>query len=82
MDDSVGVEESDDELEQFEDCMDKNPPEQVDDTIEQSMNTVVGFTTPHTMKVKGTVGSQSVTVLIDCGATHNLTDYGKSLRTH
>lgn len=39
--------------------------------VELSLNSVVGLTTPKTMKLKGSVLGQSVIVLIDCGATHN-----------
>lgn len=38
---------------------------------ELSLNSVVGLTTPSTMKVRGTVGSKEVVILVDCGATHN-----------
>lgn len=44
---------------------------EVGDFVELSINSVVGFTTPKTMKLKGTVLGHSVVVLIDCGATHN-----------
>jgi len=42
-----------------------------DEHIELSMNSVVGLTTPQTMKVKGDIEGQPVVVLIDGGATHN-----------
>ena len=35
------------------------------------MNSVVGFTSSHTMKLKGEIQGHPVMVLIDCGATHN-----------
>ena len=41
------------------------------DSIEVSLNSVVGFTPSHTMKIKGTIGEREVTVLVDSGATHN-----------
>lgn len=39
--------------------------------VELSMNSVVGLTSPKTMKMKGTINGQEVVVLIDFGATHN-----------
>lgn len=39
--------------------------------IEQLLNSLVGLTTPKTMKVMGSIMGQPVVVLIDCGATHN-----------
>lgn len=41
------------------------------DRVEISLNSVVGLTTPHTMKLKGIIKGHEVVVLIDCGATHN-----------
>lgn len=32
---------------------------------------MVGFTTPRTIKMRGTISDQEIVVLIDCGATHN-----------
>lgn len=43
----------------------------VGDLVELSINSMIGFTTPKTMKLKGTVMGHAVVVLIDCGATHN-----------
>ena len=39
--------------------------------VEVSLNSVVGVTTPKTMKLKLMIGEQEVVVLIDPGATHN-----------
>ena len=39
--------------------------------IELSMNSVVGLTTPQTMKLRGDIEGQPVVILIDGGATHN-----------
>ena len=39
--------------------------------IELSLNSVVGLTSPGTMKVRGKLNGVDVVVLIDCGATHN-----------
>ncbi|GKA78600.1 putative mitochondrial protein [Tanacetum coccineum] len=41
------------------------------DSVEVSLNSVMGFTTPRTMKIQGKLGDRDVVVLIDCGATHN-----------
>lgn len=46
-------------------------PVEVADKVELSLNSVVGLTTPGTMKLKGTVGPRVVILLIDYGATHN-----------
>ncbi|XP_062073720.1 uncharacterized protein LOC133777970 isoform X1 [Humulus lupulus] len=36
-----------------------------------SLNSLVGISSAHTMKLSGTIANQSVTILIDSGATHN-----------
>ncbi|KAI0519064.1 hypothetical protein KFK09_006504 [Dendrobium nobile] len=41
------------------------------DVAEVSLNSVVGFTPSHTMKVKREIADHGVMVLIDSGATHN-----------
>lgn len=40
-------------------------------TVELSMNSVVGLSNSGMMKVRGEVLNHGVVVLIDCGATHN-----------
>lgn len=47
-----------------------NTPE-VEEVVELALNTVVGFSTPRTMKLKGKINEKEVVVLVDCGATHN-----------
>ena len=44
---------------------------EVVETIELSLNSVVGLTTSGMMKLKGMINGKEVIVLIDCGATHN-----------
>ncbi|GKD45910.1 putative mitochondrial protein [Tanacetum coccineum] len=41
------------------------------DIIEVSLNSVMGFTSNHTMKLRGIIRDMIVVVLIDSGATHN-----------
>lgn len=50
--------------------------EVVAEKVELSLNSVVGLVTPGTMKLKGRVEELQVTVLIDCGATHNFIALG------
>lgn len=52
---------------------DKNNCEEVLEPINSvvSLNSVVGLTSPKTMKVKGRIAGQDVIVMIDPGATHN-----------
>lgn len=45
--------------------------EHVAELAELSLNTVVGFSDPGTMKVRGRVEQDEVIIFIDCGATHN-----------
>lgn len=41
------------------------------ETVELSINSVVGLTALKTMKIHGKIGTWDVIVLIDCRATHN-----------
>ncbi|GJY68144.1 putative mitochondrial protein [Tanacetum coccineum] len=41
------------------------------DSVEVSLNSLLGFTSPRTMKIRGILGGVVVTVLINSGATHN-----------
>ncbi|XP_022154744.1 uncharacterized protein LOC111021922 [Momordica charantia] len=43
----------------------------VEEVAELALNTVVGFSTPGTMKLRGLIEDKEVVILIDCGATHN-----------
>ena len=49
----------------------KGEPQEIDGQVELSMDSVVGFTLVHTMKLKGEIQGHLVMVLIDCGVTHN-----------
>ena len=63
-------EEEDDN--QFDDKATEEPALiELKDAMELSLNSVVGLTTPGTMKIKGTIGSKEVIILVDSGATHN-----------
>ena len=44
---------------------------EIGEMVEISLNSVVGLTTPKTMKMRERVYGQEVVVLVDCGATHN-----------
>ncbi|GKG09428.1 putative mitochondrial protein, partial [Tanacetum coccineum] len=41
------------------------------DSVEVSLNSLLGFTSSRAMKIRGILGGVVVTVLIDSGATHN-----------
>lgn len=45
--------------------------EEPEEKVELALRSVLGFSTPGTMKLKGRIGEREVVVLIDCGATHN-----------
>ncbi|XP_031268741.1 uncharacterized protein LOC116127234 [Pistacia vera] len=49
---------------------DDNPSPNGDD-LALSMNSIVGLTSDHTLKVKGQIGNTEVVVLVDSGASHN-----------
>lgn len=43
----------------------------IGEVVELSLDTVVGFSTPGTMKLQGMIQQRKVIVLVDCGMTHN-----------
>lgn len=45
--------------------------------VELSLNSVVGLSTPRTMKLKSMVWHKGVTILVDCGATYNFISLGQ-----
>ncbi|KAJ0009782.1 hypothetical protein Pint_32852 [Pistacia integerrima] len=45
--------------------------EQIQDKPEISLHAIVGFRDPKTMRIRGHLSYQPVTVLIDSGSTHN-----------
>lgn len=44
---------------------------EIGDATELSLSSVVGFTTPGTIELRGRLHDQEVVILVDCGATHN-----------
>lgn len=70
------VQDNLEDLEMFEDAKEDFEPTElqvvnVKNTVELSMNSVVGLSNSSMMKVRGEVLNHGVVVLIDCGATHN-----------
>lgn len=47
------------------------PEVRVTETIELYLNSILGLTVPGTMKMKARLGHKEISVLVDCGATHN-----------
>ncbi|GJS50286.1 putative mitochondrial protein [Tanacetum coccineum] len=45
------------------------------DSVKVSLNSVIGLTSPRTMKISGYVREMEVVVLIDCGATHSFVSW-------
>lgn len=43
----------------------------VGNVVKLSLNSVVGLTTLETMKLRGSMGTREVVVLLNCGASHN-----------
>lgn len=49
---------------------------EVVDRVELALRSIMGFSAPGMMKVKGSAGKKEVIILIDCGATHNFLSLG------
>ena len=65
-------EDEEEEDNQFDDRATEEPSLiELKDIVELSLNSVVGLTTSGTMKIKGTIRSKEVIILVDSGATHN-----------
>lgn len=69
------VQANGEELEVFEDYQpnmeEATETTEMHDAVELSLNSVVGFTGPGTIKLKGKIDMEEVVVMIDSGATHN-----------
>ncbi|XP_062085608.1 uncharacterized protein LOC133791705 [Humulus lupulus] len=64
--DGVGTEES------LPQSLDSGETEVVEETLATlSLNSLVGISSAHTLKLAGHIGQRPVTVLVDSGATHN-----------
>ena len=59
------------EVEELDGAEPKLATAELNQVEEVSLNSVVGLTTPKTMKLKGMIGEQEVVVLIDPGITYN-----------
>lgn len=66
---SVLLATADEEEEEENDVIESGVEETTQPLV--SLNSVVGFTNPRTMKMVGTIGGREVVVMIDPGATHN-----------
>ena len=65
-------EDEEEDNNQFDDRATEEPVLiELKDAVELSLNSVVGLTTSGTMKIKGTIRSKEVIILVDSGATHN-----------
>ena len=65
-------EDEEEDYNQFDDRATEEPALiELKDAVELSLNSMVGLTTPGTMKIKETIGSKEVIILVDSGATHN-----------
>lgn len=45
--------------------------EETAEKVELALRSILGFSSPSTMKLKGKIGERELIVMIDCGATHN-----------
>lgn len=51
--------------------MNLSPMGEFQETIELSLNSIMGLSMPGTMKIRGKLGTKAMMILIDCGAIHN-----------
>ncbi|KAA8537063.1 hypothetical protein F0562_029541 [Nyssa sinensis] len=73
--------EAEEEEDAFEDVVQEMKKEDVQEELQISVHALLGFLSYKTMRVKGKVKKNMVTILIDSGSTHNFLDPVMAKRT-